>query len=213
MVKVGTHTEGISEELIQKILSIPDVRTIERGDTTFYVVGSFDAIPEALRRELELKGMGITSEVMAEEGGQLIDVSTESAAERAKMVGMGAGDDSRDVIIRVQLGAFRNKLSKNIFSKINDLVVIQGDDGLGRLAVQPSSRGVIVEMTEIGADDDPRLRPIPQGIEHRRHLIGCHLAYQQGHDGEIQEEALQEGQLHFEGVFRTVGYIVDVDTG
>lgn len=132
VVKVGTHTEGISEEMIQKILSIPDVRTIERGDTTFYVVGSFDAIPEALRRELELKGMGIQSVVMAEEGGKLIDVSKETAAERAKMAGMGAGDDSRDVIMRVQLGAFRNKLSKNIFAGIKDLVVIQGDDGLTR---------------------------------------------------------------------------------
>lgn len=132
VVKVGTHTEGISEELIQKILSIPDVRTIEKGDTTFYVVGSYDAIPEALRRELELKGMGIESVVMAEEGGKLIDVSKEGAAERAKMLGMGAGDDSRDVIIRVQLGAFRNKLSKNIFAGIKDLVVIQGDDGLTR---------------------------------------------------------------------------------
>lgn len=132
VVKVGTHTEGISEEMIQKILSIPDVRTIEKGDTTYYVVGNFEAIPEALRRELELKGMGIQSQVMAEEGGQLIDVSQESAAERARMAGMGAGDDSRDVIVRVQLGAFRNKLSKNIFSGIDDLVVIKGDDGLTR---------------------------------------------------------------------------------
>jgi hypothetical protein len=132
VVKVGTHTEGISEEMIQKILSIPDVRTIEKGDTTFYVVGNYDAIPEALRRELELKGMGIQSVVMAEEDGRLIDVSKEAAAERARMTGMGAGDDSRDVIIRVQLGAFRNKLSKNIFSKIPDLVVIQGEDGLTR---------------------------------------------------------------------------------
>ena len=132
VVKVGTHTEGISEEMIQRILSIPDVRTIEKGDTTYYVVGSYDAIPEALRRELELKGMGIESVVMAEEGGRLIDVSKETAAERAKMAGMGAGDDSRDVIIRVQLGAFRNKLSKNIFGGIKDLVVINGDDGLTR---------------------------------------------------------------------------------
>ena len=132
VVKVGTHTEGISEEMIRKILSIPDVRTIEKGDTTYYVVGNFEAIPEALRRELELKGMGIQSQVMAEEGGQLIDVSQESAAERARMAGMGAGDDSRDVIVRVQLGAFRNKLSKNIFSGIDDLVVIKGDDGLTR---------------------------------------------------------------------------------
>lgn len=132
VVKVGTQVEGISEDFIQKILSIPDVRTIEKGDTTFYVVGNYDAIPEALRRELELKGMGIESVVMAEENGQLIDVRAEGAAERAKMAGMGAGNDSRDVIVRVQLGAFRNKLSKNIFAGIKDLVVITGDDGLTR---------------------------------------------------------------------------------
>lgn len=132
VVKVGTHTEGISEEMIQKILSIPDVRTIEKGDTTFYVVGNYDAIPEALRRELELKGMGIESVVMAEEDGRLIDVSAETVGERAKLGGMGAGNDNRDVTVRVQLGAFRNKLSKNIFAGITDLVVIKGDDGLTR---------------------------------------------------------------------------------
>ncbi|MBK8497865.1 MAG: SPOR domain-containing protein [Flavobacteriales bacterium] len=132
VVKVGTHTEGISEDLIQKILSIPDVRTIEKGDTTFYVVGSYDAIPEALRRELELKGLGIESTVMAEENGNLIDVSAETAAERARLGDMGAGNDNRDITIRVQLGAFREKLSKNIFSGITDLVTIKGDDGLTR---------------------------------------------------------------------------------
>lgn len=132
VVKVGTQVEGISEALIQRILSLPDVRTIESGDTTYYVVGNYNAMPEALRRELELKGMGIESMVMAEEGGRLIDVSKESAADRERMRGMGAGDDSRDVVIRVQLGAFRYKLSKNIFQEIPDLVVIKGDDGLTR---------------------------------------------------------------------------------
>ncbi len=132
VVKVGEHTEGISEALIQKILSIPDVRTIEKGDTTYYVVGSYDAIPEALRRELELKGMGIESTVMAEEGGSLIDVSAEAEAERAKLGAMGAGNENREITMRVQLGAFREKLSKNIFIGINDLVVIKGEDGLTR---------------------------------------------------------------------------------
>jgi hypothetical protein len=132
VVKVGTQVEGISEELIQKILSLPDVRTIERGDTTFYVVGNYDAIPEALRRELELKGMGIESMVMAEENGRLIDVSAELGADRDKLRGMGAGDDNREVTIRVQLGAFRYPLSKNIFKDVPDLVVIKGDDGLTR---------------------------------------------------------------------------------
>ncbi|MBK6475394.1 MAG: hypothetical protein IPF95_11925 [Flavobacteriales bacterium] len=132
VVKVGSKVEGISEELIQKILSIPDVRTIERGDTTFYVVGNYDAIPEALRRELELKGMGIESLVMAEENGKLIDVSKETASDREKLKGMGAGDVNRNVTVRVQLGAFRYKLSDNIFKDINDLIVVKGDDGLTR---------------------------------------------------------------------------------
>lgn len=132
VVKVGTQVEGISEELIQRILSLPDVRTVVSGDTTYYVVGTYDAIPEALRRELELRGMGVESVVMVEEDGRLIDVSDELLAEREKLRGMGAGDDNRDVIIRVQLGAFRYKLSQNIFKEIPDLVVIKGDDGLTR---------------------------------------------------------------------------------
>lgn len=141
-VKVGTHVEGIDEELIQKILSIPDVRTIERGDTTYYVVGSYDAIPEALKRELELEGMGIEAMVMAEESGNLIDITTEVEAERAKMQGttntseppspVESTPEVGGTIIRVQLGAFRKKLSRNIFSEIPDLVTIKGDDGLTR---------------------------------------------------------------------------------
>lgn len=132
VVKVGSQVEGVSEELIQQILSLPDVRTVEQGDTTYYVVGSYEAIPEALRRELELKGMGITSTVMAEENGRLVEVGPELAGEREKMRGMGAGDENRDVLTRVQLGAFRNRLSENIFRDVPDLVTIKGDDGLTR---------------------------------------------------------------------------------
>lgn len=105
VVKVGAQVKGIvSEDLIQRILSLPDVRTLESGDTTYYVVGSFDAIPEALRRELELRGLGIESTVMAEENGRLVDVTKEVQAERERRKGMGAVDDSREVIERVQLG-------------------------------------------------------------------------------------------------------------
>lgn len=132
VVKVGSQTEGISEEMIEKILSLPDVRTIQKGDTTFYVVGNYEAIPEALRRELELKGMGVEGFVMAEEDGKLIDISGELAAEREKMRGMVAGDDSQKPTIRVQLGAYRRKLADNIFKEVPDLVVIKGDDGLTR---------------------------------------------------------------------------------
>ncbi|HRF80484.1 MAG TPA: hypothetical protein PL070_10405, partial [Flavobacteriales bacterium] len=67
VVKVGEQVESISEELMQQLLSIPDIRAVEQGDTTFYVVGSYESIPEALRRELELKGIKVEGRVMAEE--------------------------------------------------------------------------------------------------------------------------------------------------
>lgn len=157
VVKVGSQVEGISEDLIQRILSLPDVRTVESGDTTFYVVGSFEAIPEALRRELELRGMGIESRVMAEENGRLIDVSRELEAERERRRGMGAVDDSRDVIVRVQLGAFRNKLSRNIFRDVPDLVSIRGEDGLMRYYT-----GSFIDLNHAA---DHKVKMLLQGFE------------------------------------------------
>ena len=133
VVKVGTQVESISEDLIQKLLSIPDIRTVEHGDTTFYVVGNYGTIPEGLRRELELRGIGVDGMVMAEENGRLIDVSKETAEDRAKLLPpTNAPAPNKDVIVRVQLGAFRNPLSRNIFEGITDLVTIKGEDGLTR---------------------------------------------------------------------------------
>jgi len=40
--------------------------------------------------------------------------------------------DKGKTLLRVQLGAFRKKLSRNIFGGIGDLVTLQGDDGLTR---------------------------------------------------------------------------------
>lgn len=134
VVKVGEQSQTIDETLIQQLLSIPDIRAVEQGDSTFFVVGSYDNIPEALRRELQLRGMNVKGSVMAEENGMLIDVTGDVDREKAKMAPPPTATDpvKRDVIIRVQLGAFRNPLSKNIFKGIEDLVVIKGDDGLTR---------------------------------------------------------------------------------
>ncbi|MBP6642712.1 MAG: hypothetical protein KA186_06470, partial [Flavobacteriales bacterium] len=133
VVKVGSQVEGITEDLIQKILSLPDVRTVEQGDSTYYVVGSYDAIPEALRRELELRGVGLQPVVMAEENGKLVDVTAEADEARKKLIPpTSAPETSGEAIVRVQLGAFRYPLSRDIFSEIKDLVIIKGDDGLTR---------------------------------------------------------------------------------
>ena len=132
VVQVGSQVEGINEDLIQKILSIPDVRTIERNDTTYYVVGNYEKLPEALRRELELSAGGIQGMVMAEENGKLIDISKQTVLERARLSGEERAEESRGAIIRVQLGAFRHKVADALFKDMEGVVALKGDDGITR---------------------------------------------------------------------------------
>ncbi len=136
VVKVGAQVEGISEELIQRILSLPDVRTIERGDTTFYVVGNYDALPDAIKRQLQMKGQGFDGTVMLEQDGKLMDLPHGGITPREEEVLTKLApvepEKPGKVVVRVQLGAFRYRLADNIFRNINDLVTLKDKDGLTR---------------------------------------------------------------------------------
>lgn len=136
VVKVGAQVEGISEEFIQRILSLPDVRTIERGDTTYYVVGNFEALPDAIKRQLQLKGQGFDGTVMLEQDGQLLDLASGAltAREEEVLTQLAPATPAKEgqVVVRVQLGAFRHVLSKNIFAGITDLVTLKDKDGITR---------------------------------------------------------------------------------
>lgn len=136
VVKVGSQVEGISEELIQRILSLPDVRTVERGDTTFYVVGSYEDLPDAIKRQLQLKEHGFEGTVMLDEEGVLHDLTSGAITPREEEVltELVPADEAPPgaVIVRVQLGAFRYRLSENIFKNVKDLVVLKDQDGLTR---------------------------------------------------------------------------------
>ncbi len=132
-VQVGSEVTGITEAQMQQLLSIPDIRTMENGDTISFVVGGYEAIPEAIRRQLALKKEGVEGHVVAQDGDRIVDVTDEVAAAAANMgVPTTSEDRTTKALVRVQLGAFRNKLSRNIFAGINDLVTIKGDDGLVR---------------------------------------------------------------------------------
>ncbi|MBK9760798.1 MAG: hypothetical protein IPO90_12700 [Flavobacteriales bacterium] len=44
---------------MQQLLSIPDIRTVENGDTISFVVGGYEDLPEAIRRQLALNKDGV----------------------------------------------------------------------------------------------------------------------------------------------------------
>ncbi len=127
-VQVGSDVEGITEAQMQQLLSIPDIRTVEMGDTTMFVVGDYASLPEALRRQLALDKAGVKGQVVAQENGRIIDISNELPGAQAA-AGVEPGERA-GTVVRVQLGAYRQKLSRNIFEGVPDLVVLKGDDGL-----------------------------------------------------------------------------------
>ncbi len=132
VVQVGSKMEGISQEIMQQILSLPDVRTMERNDTTFYVVGDYTALPDAVQRMLGLEGQGLNGKVMASENGKLIDVGSEVDAIRDAMGEPAPHVPSDEVVMRVQLGAFKGDIDRKVFKDVPDLVDIKGTDGLTR---------------------------------------------------------------------------------
>jgi hypothetical protein len=140
MVQIGQRTDALSADLVDIILSVPDIRTVQQGDSTIFVVGNYDNLPEAIRRALELgeQGMPGTSVLAQEDGGSATKVSdndiasasqgTSGSSEPTK--GTAGGEES--LIFRIQLGAYSKPLSQDIFSGIPGLVVLTSDDGITR---------------------------------------------------------------------------------
>lgn len=137
MVQVGETEEGISQNLASLLLSIPDVQTITKGDTVLYMVGDYDNLPDAVRRQLLLTVFGIEGQVVSAEDGIVTDESKEARKVKRDIEGdknFELPDElaNEDAYWRVQVGAFRYKLSYNIFSSLEDIITIYGDDGLTR---------------------------------------------------------------------------------
>jgi hypothetical protein len=80
---------------------------------------------------------GINGEVIGLEGDQRIDVGPEAEQieNNYRLEGGLTGNTSlisKDVIYRVQIGAFKNPISRNVFDGVDDLIELKGDDGLTR---------------------------------------------------------------------------------
>jgi len=140
-VRVGESTTGISPDEVDYILSIPDVQTIQKGDTTFYVIGNYDNIPDAVKRKLELGDEGIDGTLIAREEGDVKPLTNNERSSEARSTVLAGNEnigrtptDTKGVVYRVQLGAFKFNLSKNVFADVDDLLVIKGDDELTRYA-------------------------------------------------------------------------------
>jgi hypothetical protein len=138
-VQLGTYKKGVSPEIMTKILSIKDVSTTSVNDsTTVYAAGTYNMLTEAETRKEQLIKDGFPDAmVVFKQNGQFSappKVDPNATAGNTTTSGTTSISVNEALntgaVLRVQLGAYRKRLSKNVFKGINDLIEIETTDGL-----------------------------------------------------------------------------------
>ena len=122
-VSMGSFKTDVSNEEVNKILSVPDVESIEttNPNMTTYVQGSYDSPGEAKSKMEELLKKGLEPSLVKVENGAIKEIAIESVFDSETIQKLAELSDEADLIktddilYRVQLGAYRQKINKKYF--------------------------------------------------------------------------------------------------
>ena len=145
-VKVAEFGNNVSADVTNKMLSIPDISstTTINPDKTIYTSGDFESISDAKERMNELKDMGFEPSVVAINDGAVFNkvkdslVYTPDEIEAMKTTKPARTIEeseiiTKEIVFRVQLGAYRNSVSKSIFKGV-DVIAFPTEQGITKYA-------------------------------------------------------------------------------
>lgn len=129
MVKVGEFEQSIPEDMINTILNMPDAEVSRVGNKVVVSVGSYDNLPDAMKRKIELAKQGVESSsiITKNERGETrsMDGSIVKYEENKWPFG-------NNTVYRVQLGAFKNIADESVFDEVPNMLAIESPDGFTR---------------------------------------------------------------------------------
>lgn len=134
-IVVGSNTKDVSANELHKYLSFKDFKTIEKGDSVFYIIGGFETLAEALGEKNQLEEEGIKTESIAMiNGDKSPEIQKIISKKELKKLDITPVYNERDekTLYRVQIGAFNKRISQNAFSQIENVEEVKGSDGLYR---------------------------------------------------------------------------------
>jgi hypothetical protein len=132
---IGSNSKEVSANELYQYLSYKDFKTIERGDSVFYVIGGFESMEKAMGEKLNLEDKGIKTDGIALIKGMPTEIKkiiTNKEISELIMPNIRPTNEVEKPIYRVQIGAFSMKVSNDAFSKLEDLEIVKGKDGLFR---------------------------------------------------------------------------------
>jgi len=132
-VELARYNGSIPTEDLAFLLSVGDINssTMPDGTTVVYTTGTYDNLSQAVKRREEFTKSGHKSGISKVKGGEILRM-TQSEIDEVLSKETKLGNDSiesnvtfgmDDIVYRVQLGAYRNKISTSIFNTSAGAVV------------------------------------------------------------------------------------------
>ena len=135
-IVIGSDVEGVSANELWKRLANKDFQVRESGDSIMYVLGGYSESELAEKiKELENDDIDVQGVVEISNDNEITSVDIDDILENENndpdLVPV-INPDNQEASFRVQIGAFRRKVSKLVFKDLPDVVSVKGDDGFYR---------------------------------------------------------------------------------
>ncbi len=133
IVVLDGQQTGVEANDLSKYLHFKRFKSIQKGDSTFFVLGDIENRNEAYALLDQVKDLGYS-------GAQIVKASTKNGRTKLKRVkqpnNFVAPKDlpplSKGMVYWVQIGAFTKTISHAVFSDVPGLVSLKGNDGFTR---------------------------------------------------------------------------------
>ncbi len=125
------NTANMQSDAIGQLLSISDIQANQNNDPTTYFIGDFDNLQDAVERQMQLEQTNFKSRIVYDKYGEIKLVDQTEIDLLALAIDPSAVDNTT-ITFRVQIGAYRYKLSNGVFTDVPHLLMIEGNDGLTR---------------------------------------------------------------------------------
>jgi cell division protein FtsN len=134
-VIIGSDSTGVSANDLHKFLSYKDFKIIDDGKNVYYIVGEFDNVNDAMAANDNIKKEGFNSSVGKTIKGDNGKTTVSEVPESQLPNSDGTTSNiqvTKEKLYKIQIGAFKKKLSGNVFNDAGELSYVKGDDGMWR---------------------------------------------------------------------------------
>ena len=128
-VSMGSFKTNVTNDQVNSILSLPDIESIEthNPEMTTYVIGTYDSPEEAKKSVEDLVKKGLEPSIVKIKDGKIKEVELSVVFDDLSIQKLTALKEQSkqvktdEIVFRVQLGAYREKIDMNIFQGVKTL--------------------------------------------------------------------------------------------